>query len=101
MSSIPKGTWVEVERILTGAGRRLQAWPFDGDRPSPVALRVSGFLMEDAELGQAVRVRTVNGKVYVGQVRIENPGYGYSFAHSAPELRPGLQDREFRAASGR
>jgi hypothetical protein len=101
MSSIPKGTWVEVERNLSGAAQRLQPWPFDAGRPSPAVLRVAGFLMEDAELGQSVRVRTVNGRIYVGQVRIQNPGYGYSFAHAAPELRPSLQKRELRAASGR
>jgi len=73
--TITRGTWVEVERVL----------PQSGERP-PQTLRVSGFLEEDAILGQQVTIRTIIGNHHTGKLRIENPGYGHSFAHTVPEL---------------
>jgi hypothetical protein len=82
MSKIPKGTWVEVELTLLNAVRRVGGRPAD---PAPT-VRVSGFLLEDAELGQQVRIRTINGKLHVGKLRIQSPSYGHSFGHTVPEL---------------
>jgi hypothetical protein len=89
MNSIPKGTWVEVERVMVGADRRLPASPFNPVKPLAPTVRVSGFLLEAAELGQQVRIRTITGKVHVGKLRIESPSYGGSFGHTVPELLRG------------
>ena len=86
MSKIPKGTWVEVERILLGGGRRVPGRPVDPAVVPAYTVRVSGFLLEDAELGQQVRIRTIQGKLHVGKLRIQSPSYGHSFAHTVPEL---------------
>ena len=82
MCIVAKGTWVEVERILAPAGERTLREPA---RP-PQAVRVSGFLLEDAELGQQVRIRTIVGHEHAGKLRIENPGYGHSFGHTFPQI---------------
>ncbi|MDR3671613.1 MAG: hypothetical protein P4L36_12260 [Holophaga sp.] len=89
MSSIPEGTWVEVERPLPDTNRRLPANPFDPFRGAARTVRVSGFLLEGGELGQQVRIRTITGKVHVGKLRIESPSYGHSFGHTVPELLRG------------
>jgi hypothetical protein len=73
--TITKGTWVEVERVLSPEPAR-----------TPHVLRVSGFLEEDAILGQQVTIRTIIGNHHTGKLRIENPGYGHSFGHTVPEL---------------
>jgi hypothetical protein len=86
MSSIPEGTWVEVERTIPVGNRRLPVNPFDPARTSAHTVRVSGFLLEPAELGQQVRIRTITGKVHVGKLRIQSPSYGHSFGHTVPEL---------------
>jgi len=86
MSSIPKGTWVEVERVALGAGQRPPVRPSEPGSLPPRGTRVSGFLLKDGELGQMVRIRTITGKEHVGSLRIQNPGYGYGFAHAVPEL---------------
>lgn len=85
MCIVAKGTWVEVERVLSRPGERLPALPRDGAR-APQVVRVSGFLLEDAELGQNVRIRTIIGNEHAGKLRIENPGYGHSFVNTFPEL---------------
>ena len=85
MCTISKGTWVEVERVLLKPEERAPNLPADTAKV-PYVLRVSGFLMEDAELGQQVKIRTIIGNVHAGKLRIENPGYGHSFGHTVPEL---------------
>ncbi len=86
MSNIPKGTWVEVERTMLGGGRRVAGRLEDPTQVAAYSVRVSGFLLEDAELGQQVRIRTITGKLHVGKLRIQSPSYGHSFAHTVPEL---------------
>jgi hypothetical protein len=82
MSLIAKGTWVEVERALPAAGQVIS-----GRAPAaPLAPRVSGFLLEAAELGAQVMIRTITGKVHAGKLRIQSPSYGHSFGHTVPEL---------------
>ncbi len=85
MCIVAKGTWVEVERVLSRPGDRVPALVKDFAKP-PQVVRVSGFLMEDAELGQHVRIRTIIGNEHSGKLRIENPGYGHSFGHTFPEF---------------
>ena len=89
MCIVAKGTWVEVERVTGRPGVGLPGLPRDPAR-APQVTRVSGFLMEDAELGQHVRIRTIIGNEHTGKLRIENPGYGHSFGNTFPEgLRVG------------
>ena len=85
MCIVAKGTWVEVERVVARPGDRLAGPAKELSRP-PQIVRVSGFLLEDAELGQHVRIRTILGNEHAGKLRIENPGYGHSFCNTFPEL---------------
>jgi len=84
MCIVAKGTWVEVERVVSRPGDRIPSPGRDLLR-SPQVVRVSGFLLEDAELGQNVRIRTIIGNEHSGKLRIENPGYGHSFGNTFPE----------------
>jgi hypothetical protein len=81
---VTKGTWVEVERVVTRPGDRIPGPLKDFMKP-PQVVRVAGFLLEDAELGQHVRIRTIVGNEHTGKLRIENPGYGHSFCNTFPE----------------
>jgi hypothetical protein len=85
MCIVKKGTWVEVERVLLKPEERAPNLPPDTAK-LPYVLRVSGFLMDDAKLGEQVKIRTIIGNVHAGKLRIENPGYGHSFGHTVPEL---------------
>jgi len=82
-ATIAKGTWVEVERMFPKHDEPKHAAMA---AKAPQALRVSGFLEEDADLGQQVRIRTILGSIHTGRLRIQNPGYGHSFCHTMPEL---------------
>jgi len=43
-------------------------------------------LLEDADLGQEVRIRTLIGRELRGTLRVINPSYTHSFGETVPEL---------------
>ncbi len=82
---IQTGTWVEIEQMVLKPEERAQTLP-DDTKLVPYMLRVSGFLLEDARLGQEVRIRTIIGRELQGTLRTVNPSYSHSFGATVPEL---------------
>ncbi len=85
MEKIAKGSWVEIEQIVLNPEERAPSLPED-TRKVPYVLHVSGFLLEDAELGQEVSIKTVIGRELVGLLITNNPSYTHSFGKTVPEL---------------
>jgi hypothetical protein len=85
MAKITQGTWVEIEQVVLKPEQRVQTLPVE-TRSVPYLLRVSGFLQQDAELGQEVQVRTIIGRTLSGKLISVNPGYRHSFGETVPEL---------------
>ena len=83
--NVARGTWVEIESIILTPGERAPGLPEDTAK-TPYVLRVSGFLEEDAEVGQEVRVRSLIRRVHRGTLRLVNPSYDHSFGATVPEL---------------
>ena len=82
---VKKRTWVEIEQVVLQPAERSTALPED-TKQVPYILRVSGFLEQDAEIGQDVEVRTIIGRVISGKLRVVNPSYHHSFGTVVPEL---------------
>lgn len=94
MEIIKKGTWIEIEQIVLKPEERASALPED-TRNVPYVLHVSGFLLEDAALGQEARIRTVIGRELSGKLLVANPSYTHSFGDTVPELLViGLEESE-------
>ncbi len=85
MSKIEKGTWVEIEQVVLKPEERAPSVPED-TRQVPYVLRVSGFLLEAAELGAEVKICTIIGRELSGVLRTVNPSYTHSFGTTVPEL---------------
>jgi len=85
MSKISKGTWVEIEKVVLSPEERAASLP-DDTREVPYMMRVSGFLQEEAEPGQEVRIRTLIGRELTGVLRVVNPSYTHTFGETVPEL---------------
>ena len=85
MAKISIGTWVEIEQVVLTPEQRVQTLP-EETRSVPYLLRVSGFLQQEAELGQEVQVRTIIGRTLTGKLKTVNPGYRHSFGETVPEL---------------
>ncbi len=85
MSTVSPGTWVEIEQIVLDPGERAPTLPED-TRQVPYVLRVSGFLLEGAAIGEPARVRTLIGRELGGTLTTVNPSYSHSFGETVPEL---------------
>lgn len=85
MTQIQAGTWVEIERVILEPEQRAPSLPED-TKKVPYLLRVSGFLIESAEMGAAARVRTIIGRELSGKLVTVNPSYSHSFGKVVPEL---------------
>lgn len=85
MTIIHSGTWVEIEQIILTPEQRAPTLPEDTKRV-PYVLRVSGFLIEPAELGAPAHIRTIIGRELSGVLKTVNPSYSHSFGRVVPEL---------------
>lgn len=85
MNPIQPGTWVEIEQVVLTPEQRAPTLPED-TKQVPYLLRVSGFLIEPAELGEPARIRTIVGRELSGVLKTVNPSYSHSFGTVVPEL---------------
>jgi hypothetical protein len=85
MEKVEAGTWVEIEQVVLKPEERASSLPED-TKKTPYMLRVSGFLMEAAEIGQAVSIRTIIGRELHGVLKTVNPSYSHSFGTTVKEL---------------
>ncbi|MFN7986257.1 MAG: 2-amino-4-oxopentanoate thiolase subunit OrtA [Thermoanaerobaculia bacterium] len=83
--SVARGTWVEIESIVLQPAERAPGLPED-TAATPYVLRLSGFLVEEAEVGQEVAVKSLIGRTHHGVLRAVNPSYEHSFGTTVPEL---------------
>ena len=85
MNPIQPGTWVEIEQVVLTPEQRAPTLPED-TKQVPYLLRVSGFLIEPAELGAPARIHTIIGRELSGVLKTVNPSYSHSFGTVVPEL---------------
>ncbi len=85
MAIVEKGTWVEIKQVVLQPEERAQSMP-EETRKTPYILRASGFLLEDTELGQPARIKTIIGRELNGTLITINPSYSHSFGTTVPEL---------------
>lgn len=86
MDKARKGDWVEVHLVFLKPGERSPDVPPDTAR-TPLECWVRGWALEEAALGQPVRIRTPAGRIVEGTLNAVNPGYTHNFGPSVPELR--------------
>lgn len=82
---VAKGSWVEIHRILLPAGARAPQIPEDTQRV-PLEMRVKGFLLKAAELGEEAEIITTTGRRDHGTLTAFNPAYDHGFGSPIPEL---------------
>ena len=84
-NQISKGTWVELQRIVLSPGERAPQVPNDTQRVA-LEMRVKGFLVEPATVGEEAEIITPVGRHLTGILIEANPAYTHSFGHPIPEL---------------
>jgi len=83
--TIAKGTWVEIHRIVLPAGERAPQVP-DDTRQVPLEMRVKGYLVAPAALGDEAEIITPVGRKLRGIIKDSNPAYTHGFGAPIAEL---------------
>ncbi len=83
--AVAKGVWVEVHGTVLPAGERAPQVPED-TQGVPLEMRVKGFLVEPAALGEEAEIVTPAGRKLRGRLAEVNPAYLHSFGAPIPEL---------------
>jgi len=84
---IEKGTWVEIHSVVLQANERAPQVPED-TRRVPLEMRVKGFLLAPATIGEDAEIETLSGRHLRGRLAEVNPAYTHSFGSPVPELSP-------------
>ncbi len=95
---IAANTLVEIQRIVLAAGDRAPQVP-EETQQVPLVMRVKGFLINDASLGEQAEVQTPAGRRLHGTLVDGSPAYTHTFgpriealSHIGTELRELLRD---------
>lgn len=84
-TKVKAGTWVEIEKVILTPQQRAPQVPED-TRATPYIMRVAGFLMFDAKIGDEVTIRTLIGREISGILKVVRPHYEHSFGKTVEEL---------------
>jgi hypothetical protein len=79
------GDWVEVYTIVLPAGERAPQVPADTQQV-PLEMRVRGFLMHEAGIGQPAVIQTLTGREMSGTLSAIKPAYPHGFGAPVPEM---------------
>lgn len=82
---IKKGEWVQIERTILEPSERAPQVP-DDTKKTPLIMWVKGFLEEDAEIGDDVKVVTRTGRIETGKLLEADPVYDLNYGNFVPEL---------------
>jgi hypothetical protein len=89
-----KGDWVKIHSIVLKPEERAPQVP-DDTKLVPLETWVKGFIQDDAELGDQVKVETYTGRLVEGKLVEIAPTFKHSFGENVPELlQIGKQLRE-------
>jgi len=78
-------TWVEIHRIILNKGERAPQVPADTQQV-PLEMKVKGFLVRHATLGEEADIETPAGRTLTGTLTAINPAYTHTYGAPIPEL---------------
>jgi 2-amino-4-ketopentanoate thiolase alpha subunit len=84
--TVPRGQWGRIHRIELTPSERAAGIPAD-TAAVPFESWINGWLLDDAALGDLVRLRTPTGRVVEGVLVEADPGYTHSFGSPPPALQ--------------
>ena len=82
-----KDTWVEIYKIVLEKGERAPQVPNDTQQV-PLEMKVKGFLVQDAAVGEEAEIITPAGRRIKGRLIEINPAYTHMYGRPIPELSP-------------
>jgi len=83
--TVKAGSWVQIYQVILPSEKRAVQVP-DDTKKVPLELKVKGFLLSDATLGDEVEIKTAAGRRLKGKFVEANPSYEHKFGKVIPEL---------------
>lgn len=80
-----KGDWVRIHSVILKPDERAPQVPEDTSKV-PLEMWVKGRLLQEAEIGETVRIRTAAGREVSGTLLSGGLDYNHSFGNFVPEL---------------
>ena len=85
MAEVKAGSWVEIYSVILEPGQRAPQVPEDTAKV-PLELKLKGFLVDDADIGDEVEIESIIGRKYTGKLIDADPSYDHSYGRPIPEL---------------
>ena len=79
------GDWVRIHRVILSAEERTANLPED-TKKVPFEMWVKGHLLQNGEIGDEVRIKTVSGREEHGTLIEVNPQFDVNFGNFVPEV---------------
>ena len=82
---IKKNSWVQISKEILQPHERAENLP-EPTKKVPLKMWVKGHLLEDAEIGDEVKIMTITGRMETGVLLEENPTYMHNYGKFIPEI---------------
>lgn len=82
---IKKNTWVQVHKIILSKDERSTNLPPE-TKEVPLEMWVKGFLQDDANIGDIVKIITVTNRIEEGTLVEANPTFKHNYGDFVPEI---------------
>lgn len=85
MKLIDKGTYVRIRRTLLEPTERSKNLPLE-TKKVPYKMWVKGYLLEEADLFDIVKIKTITGRIEAGRLKEVEPPYKHSYGDFVSEM---------------
>ena len=82
---IDKGTYVRIRRTLLESKERSENLPLE-TKKVPYKMWVKGYLLEEADLFDIVKIKTITGRIETGRLKEVEPPYKHSYGDYVSEI---------------
>ncbi|MBN2541168.1 MAG: 2-amino-4-ketopentanoate thiolase [Bacilli bacterium] len=82
---IQKNAWVQIQKTILEPSQRATHLP-EETKKVPLLMWVKGHLMEPADVGSSVKIKTLTGRIESGILVCENPSYMHTYGAFVPEI---------------
>ncbi len=82
---IRKNSWVQISKEILKPHERASNLP-EPTKKVPLVMWVKGYLLEDANINDFVKIKTITGRIETGYLLMENPSYMHNYGKFVPEI---------------
>lgn len=82
---IKVNSWVKIHKIILKSEERSNNLPSD-TKNVPLEMWLKGYLLNEGNIGDIVKIKTIAGRIEEGTLVDVNPSYKHNFGDFVPEI---------------